>query len=377
MNPSLTPHRARRPTGASLLGLILVGLTAACGPTDAPNSSLEDGGDPPRPPGVPGSDNHTHIQSPAGAEVLAQLMEMVGQGDPETAAPITADELIAALDEAGIRKAQVLSAAYFFGFPGIEFEDEEARVRRENDYVASEAARFPDRLVAACSINPLSNYAPAEVLRCANNRRVAGLKLHLANSDVDLRDFDHRQRLGRVFDIAEANGFPVLIHMRTRNPEYGAEDVNFFIDEVLSRAPTLPVQIAHMAGWGGYDQNTINALEAWISAFEEGRANRELYTFDLSAVAYTVPDSALAEVPFDPHAPKPELRDQILRLGPERVLFASDWSSITPGATLDGVRNQIALPDSVLEVILGNEGPLLARMGARGVGGTATGPSDR
>ena len=178
------------------------------------------------------------------------------------------------------------------------------------------------------------DYAPAEVLRCANGGRMAGLKLHLANSDVDLRSFEHRQRLGRVFATAAARDFPILIHMRTRAPDYGARDVELFIRDVLSRAPELPVQIAHMAGWGGYDENTVEALDAWIAALDDGDLDRSLYSFDLAAVAFAVPEEEVAELPFDPNEAKPRLAEQILALGPDRVLFASDWDGISMSATL-------------------------------------------
>src|SRR6185295_6155629 len=111
---------------------------------------------------------------------------------PAEASPFTADRLIHLLDSAGARRAVVLSEAYWFGsplMPGIDrsvsIADEQASVRAENDGVADQVARYPNRLVAFCSVNPLKSYAIQELERCAADPRFSGLKLHLANSDVD------------------------------------------------------------------------------------------------------------------------------------------------------------------------------------------------
>lgn len=50
-----------------------------------------------------------------------------------TVEPVTADRLIARLDEAGIQRALVLSLAYALGSPDIRGADEYAQVRGEND----------------------------------------------------------------------------------------------------------------------------------------------------------------------------------------------------------------------------------------------------
>src|SRR6185436_10922095 len=70
--------------------------------------------------------------------------------------PLDAAGLIAMLDAAGIKRAVVLSDAYYFDEPGVPGADDAyAAVRAENDWTAAQAARFPDRLVAFCSVNPL------------------------------------------------------------------------------------------------------------------------------------------------------------------------------------------------------------------------------
>lgn len=213
----------------------------------------------------------------------------------------------------------MLSVAYFNGFPDVPLDDREAGTGAENEWLAEQVSRHPDRLVGACSVNPLDDWAPAEVRRCADDRRLVGLKLHLANSDVDLRDADHVARVAEVFRIAGENGMPIVVHVRTRAPDYGRQDVEIFIADILSQAPDLPVQIAHMAGWGSYDDATDEALATFMEAFEAGTLDRALYTFDLAAV------------PIPPECAEPDtVRVQALRRANERLINAyASWARIT------------------------------------------------
>jgi len=113
---------------------------------------------------------------------------------------VTASELIAFLDAAGIRRALVLSVAYQFGNPNRPaVENEYAKVRAENDWTSEQVGRFPDRLRGFCGFNPLRDYALQELARCAQDPRLRyGIKLHFGNSDVDLDDPEHFERLRQV-----------------------------------------------------------------------------------------------------------------------------------------------------------------------------------
>jgi hypothetical protein len=65
-------------------------------------------------------------------------------------------------------------------------------------------ARYPERLRAFCSFNPLEDYALEELARYARDpvlRR--GIKLHLGNSDVQLDNPAHAEQLRRVFRAAK------------------------------------------------------------------------------------------------------------------------------------------------------------------------------
>jgi predicted TIM-barrel fold metal-dependent hydrolase len=106
---------------------------------------------------APLADHHQHLFSPA----------VVAAG--ETMQQITVDDLIAHLDAAGIRRAVVLSLGYILGVPNKTAQDEYDKVKAENDWTSSQVARFPDRLVGFCSVNPLKEYAFDELARCAKD----------------------------------------------------------------------------------------------------------------------------------------------------------------------------------------------------------------
>src|SRR5689334_8123027 len=99
-------------------------------------------------------DHHQHLMSPQALSVFSSLK------------PITAADLIAQMDTAGIDSAVVLSAAYGFSNPFKKpGPDEYARVRAENDWVSMQVARYPRRLIGFCSVNPLRDYALREIER--------------------------------------------------------------------------------------------------------------------------------------------------------------------------------------------------------------------
>src|SRR5204863_1979632 len=114
-------------------------------------------------------------------------------------------------------------------------------------------------------------YAMEEIARCAKDPRLrSGLKLHFGNSDVDVENPDHLERLRRVFRAANANRMALVVHMRPtvdRNRPYGARYARIFLEKVLPEAPAVTVQIAHLAGHGGYDDPAIDeALGVFVDA---------------------------------------------------------------------------------------------------------------
>ncbi|MGH9421453.1 MAG: amidohydrolase family protein [Thermoanaerobaculia bacterium] len=206
-------------------------------------------------PIVPAGDFHQHLFGPGTRELSPTLPR------------VTARDLIAYLDSAGIRQALLLSIAYQFSNPNRPpVADEYTRVRAENDWTADQAALYPDRLRAFCAVNPLKDYALEEIERCSRDPRLRyGLKLHFGNSDVQLEKPEHLERVQRVFRAANAHGMAIVVHMHpsyTMKRPYGTNYARIFLTKVLPAAPDVPVQIAHLGGSDGA-VNGNTPLASW------------------------------------------------------------------------------------------------------------------
>jgi predicted TIM-barrel fold metal-dependent hydrolase len=271
--------------------------------------------------------------------------------------PIAGTELVVLLDSAGIRRAVVLSVAYQFGNPNKPpIENEYAQVQAENDWTSRQVARFPDRLLGFCSVNPLKDYALDEIARCAKDRRLLfGLKLHFGNSDVDLNNRQHVDQLRRVFSTANGLQMAIVVHMRssvTQKRSYGANEARIFLNDVLPAAPDVVVQIAHLAGAGGYDDPLIDqALAVFVAAIANHDARMAHIYFDVSGVAglgdWRKQGSLIAA--------------RIREIGVERILYGSDGAgggNLTPRGAWAAFR-QLPLTEAEFRTIASNIAPYM------------------
>jgi predicted TIM-barrel fold metal-dependent hydrolase len=265
----------------------------------------------------PFADYHQHLFSPA----LAELMSPQPPAAP--AAPITANDLIPLLDAAGIKRAVILSTAYIWSQPRRKVVNDYEKVKADNDWTAEQVALYPNRLVGFCSINPVREYALEELARCSKNPNFRGLKLHFGNSVVDYHNPEHIERVRRVFAAANGYGMAIVVHMRATISErlpYGADEARIFLNELLPAAPDVPVQIAHLAGAGGYDDPSVDqALSVFIDAIANDDPRTKRLWFDVAAVAWpkVTPEEAAL------------IATRIRELGPRRILYGTD--AATPG----------------------------------------------
>ena len=252
-------------------------------------------------------DHHQHLMSPQALSVFSS---------PKS---ITAADLISQMDAAGIDRAVVLSAAYGFSNPFKKpGPDEYARVRAENDWVSMQVAGYPRRLIGFCSVNPLRDYALREIERCSKDSNLrTGLKLHFGNSDVNLDLDEHVERTRAVFAAANAHGMAIVVHSRSNidhNRPYGEKQARVFLERLLSAAPDITVQIAHLAGGGGYDPAIDEALNVYAEAIERGDPRvRRLY-FDASGIPIAGMWEQSAAL----------LTKRVRQIGIDRILFGCD-----------------------------------------------------
>jgi uncharacterized protein len=184
---------------------------------------------------APLADHHQHLFSPA----LAALISPAPPATPVT--PIAADDLIALLDAAGIKRAVVLSTAYIWEQGTRNVDRPAEKLRADNDWTSQQVAKYPDRLIGFCGINPLKDYALDELARCAKNPNLRnGLKLHFGNSGVDYHNPQHLTQLRRVFSAANSYRMPIVVHMRASfslKLPYGRDEARIFLQRAGPRCP--------------------------------------------------------------------------------------------------------------------------------------------
>jgi predicted TIM-barrel fold metal-dependent hydrolase len=139
-------------------------------------------------------------------------------------------------------------------------------------------------------VDPLKDYALEEIARCAKDPYLHfGLKLHFGNSDVNMDEPQEVAKVRAVFQAADQHGMPIVVHMHpsvTRHRPYGAKEARIFLSEVLPAAAHVPVQIAHLAGAGGYDDTGADeALAVFVDTIAKHDPRMARVYFDISGVA--------------------------------------------------------------------------------------------
>lgn len=233
---------------------------------------------------------------------------------PPTYAPsIGAEEIIEVLDDAGIKHATVLSVAYWFGDPDKQIQDRWAGTRAENDWVVAQTQKYPDRLIPFCGVNPIDDYAIAELERCAAIPAVRGMKIH-RNSKFRTSNPEHLQKLQQFFRAANRHGLAVVIHLR--------DMPDTFIDQVLPEAPDIPIQIAHMG-------SAPASLKLFADAIAAGKPGTNNLWFDWTQALpiedlwmYQRPGGRIGG-PLEPGEAE-EMAALMRQVGLGRVLYGSD-----------------------------------------------------
>lgn len=286
-----------------LLALAAVPLLAAC-------ASMSDAV-PVSPRAAPLIDYHQHLVSPAFAPI-AKFPVRDGAA------------LVRDLDAAGIERAVVLSVGYSFGDERKALNDPDLLTREENDWTSTQVARNALRLIGFCSANPLRPAAREELERCLELPGMIGIKVHLGNAGVTLRDPSHLARIQELFALAERRRAPVLIHMRARGgANFGTEDAQIFLEEVVSRAPSVEIVVAHLgASSPGYSRQNDDVMAVFAAAAERNDPRMSNLYIDVSANVTDEITPAEAAL----------VAQRVRQLGPKRVLYGSDLSP--PGGSI-------------------------------------------
>ena len=279
-------------------------------------------------------DFHTHILPPsiikhrdrylARDDTLAALF-----ADPR--APMaTAEELVAAMDEAEVDLAVTLG----MGWTSPEI------AREVNDYLLESAARYPRRLVAFCSVNPVwGEQTLRELERCARLGAKGVGELH---PDTQGFDLSAPQVMEPLMDMLRSYRLILLTHASEPvGHQYAGKGTTTpsVLMGLIKQFPDVPIVCAH---WGG-------GLPFYALMPEVRAALGNTY-FDTAA---------------SPFLYQPQVFSVVARLvGPDSILMGSDYPLIKPQRLIQQVTTA-SLTDEEQQAILGGNAQRL--LGLRGV----------
>src|ERR1700686_1949213 len=140
-------------------------------------------------------------------------------------APVTAEEMIAAMDKAGVAKSALVQASTCYG--------------HDNSYVADAVAAHPGRFTGVFSVDVLAPDAP-EKIRYWVGRKLTGMRLFTAGSTMpNPANWVDDPRSFAAWQCASEIGIPVCMQMTAKAiPQ---------LIHLLERFPSVPVILDHLA----------------------------------------------------------------------------------------------------------------------------------
>lgn len=272
-------------------------------------------------------DHHVHLGSAALSDQVDEMQKL----DPSAFEHLSKDifsrptpaDAIHILDEAGVKRAVLISTAYFFMLTPDPAEAAR-KMREENRFIVDTALSSNGRLIAFIAVNPLAANAREELKYWAGKPGVSGIKLHLGAAGFKASSPEQVAKLATFFTAAQEAHLPLLVHLRGGGAFPKAE-VETFIDKVLSQAGDLPVQIAHGGGYAGADPATIGSLEAFDEAIARKAPGTKNLVFDISGVV--LPEETAKALGSSDEQLKTFV-GLMRKIGIERFVIGSDWPAI-------------------------------------------------
>jgi len=291
------------------------------------------------------TDGHVHILS------VELIRVWKGLGIPFSRPDEYYSDIDVILKNTAVKRIDLVSMAHVYSseeFGG--FKNERELVEKENSYVAAERDKYPKKIRAFCSVDPLRDYALDELERCRTKLKMDGIKLHHNANQVYLTVPDHLAKVKRVFEFASRHKMPILLHFDNSHRRFGKPDVDLLVGSILKDLEPVNLRIAHFGTSGGFSQRTRGFLNAFIDQFDaEPALKKHRITFDISAVALDKDSEGVRKLTDEEFA---VLRRYIQRLGPERIAFGTDYPLYTPTEYATILRERVGLSESEIRSIL-------------------------
>ena len=293
--------------------------------------------------GVPVVDAHTHVFP---ADVVRDRARCLARdpwfallyADP-AAILITADDLLASMDAAGVAQAILC------GFPWRDL----GLCRAHNDDLASAAAASRDRLAWLATVPPATRAGAAvEAARCF---ALGAAGLGELNADAQGFDLADAATLAPVVEVCVGHDRPLLLHASepVGHPYRGKGTAT--PDKVLAFLAAHPALRVVLAHWGG------------------GLPFYELMPEVAAAAARVVYDSAASTYLYRPQV----FRTVLDIVGAERVIFGSDHPVLRQDRFLRRVRELGGLRREEIGPVLGDSARRVYKLPLSGGTPAATG----
>ena len=237
----------------------------------------------------------------------------------------TADELIASMDKDGVDISVVLNIGWTTHELCVE----------TNDYILESIARYPQRLVGFCTIQPQSLEAALdEIERCAEGgiRGVGEIR-----PDMQLLDLRDEEVMKPLIEVITRHNLILLTHASEpvghQYPGKGAITPDI-IYPLITDFPDLTLVCAHWGGGLPFYALMPEVKEAMNNVFFDTAASPFLYS--------------------------PPVYNQVIQLvGADKILFGSDYPLLPQNRLLNEVKS-LDLPEETEHLILsGNAQRLL------------------
>jgi predicted TIM-barrel fold metal-dependent hydrolase len=237
----------------------------------------------------------------------------------------TADELIASMDKDGVDISVIVNYGWTTHELCVEI----------NDYILESVARYPQRLIGFCAVQPQScEAAIAEIERCVEGgiRGVGEMR-----PDLQLFDLMDKEVMEPFVEVMRKHKLILLTHSSEPvghiYPGKGSVTPDILYPLITS-FPDLTIVCAH---WGG-------GLPFYALMPEVKQAMGNVF-FDTAA---------------SPYLYSPQIYNQVIQLvGADKILFGSDYPLIAQGRYLKEI-NSLDLPEADKTLILsGNAQRLL------------------
>src|SRR6201982_944767 len=169
-------------------------------------------------------DIHPHIVSP---DTKAYPLDPLGgtQSTWSTERPTTYDDLLRAMDEAGVAKAAIVHSSTAYGY--------------DNSYVADAVAAVPSRFTGVYSIDVLAPEAVKTFAYC-RARGCSGMRLFTTGSTLpDQSTWFAHPRTYRFWEHAAAKNIPVCMQMKTHGIP--------LLRQIMDRFPKVTIILDHLS----------------------------------------------------------------------------------------------------------------------------------